>query len=706
MKKQILCFLICCVVGIQASFAADFSSVNSDGVTIYYNITNSNSGSYAVEVTSGSSKYSGAVSIPDTVTYNGITYKVTSLGSAFQSCTGLTSITIPSKVTTLVQKAFSGCTALADVYFNADSCYCSASGSALMPFVGCTGLQKIIIGDNVKAITYQMFRSCSTATTLYIGKSVRDIGTYAFTDCSSLTSVNIPSSVKHIGKYAFKNCVSLKCSLTIPNSVVSIEQSAFNGCTGLKDTLYISNSVNYIGDNAFLNCSGVSYLSLGNSVDTITSSAFSGLTGISTLTIPASLKNIQSSAFANCTGLTSVIYNADSCIFSGASLGVFSGCTALKTVVINNNVKAIPSNLFPQCTKLSDLTLGSAITNIGSGSFSNCTALTGALVIPNSVKVIGSSAFSGCSGLSGLTLNNSLDSIGDFAFTGCSGLKDSLAIPNSVKYIGGSAFLDCSGYTKISIGSSVSYLGTYCFSGFSNLTKVYCLGTTPPDAYTELFGSSELAKAKIYTQATLYVPSAGYKLYSKMEPWKNFDIVAFDFSLQVIPTASGAKFTWTPTTGAESYVLTIYSNASKTDTVCVLTFNGYGQLTALALRSADTDAGGFNFTVSSLSSSKDYYCDMNVYNSSNQLLSTKSVTFQTSGTSGLSDSKTETGKIFARNHTIIAEGVSSAMKVYNLSGCLIGSATYKQNTTQEINVPASGIYIVRVDNKTQKVIVK
>lgn len=684
MKKQILCFLICFILGMHASFAADFSAVNSDGVTIYYSITNSNSGSYAVEVTSGSSKYSGAMSIPDTVTYNGITYKVTSLGSAFQSCTGLTSITIPSKVATLVQKAFSGCTALADVYFNADSCYCSASGSALMPFVGCTGLQKIIIGDNVKAITYQMFRSCSTATTLYIGKSVQSIGTYAFTDCSSLTSVKLPSSLKTIGLYAFKNCVGLKCSLTIPDSVVTINQSAFNGCTGLKDTLAIPNSVTTIGANAFLNCTGFSHLLLGNSVNDIRESAFSGLTGITTITIPTSLKNIQSSAFANCTGLTSVIFNADNCIYHSVSSGsVFNGCTALKNLIIGNNVKVIPSN-----------------------SFANCTGFTGSLVIPDSVKIIGDNAFSGCSGLSGLTLNNSLDSIGDYAFQNCTGLKDSLAIPNSVKYIGCNAFENCSGYTKISIGSSVLYLGTNCLSGICNLKKVYCLGSTPPDSYTNLFGSSELAKAKIYAQATLYVPSAGYKLYSKMEPWKNFDIVAFDFSLQVIPSVNGAKFTWTPTTGAESYVLTIYSDASKTDTVCILTFNAYGQLTALALRSADTDAGGFSFTVSSLSSSKDYYCDMNVYNSSNQLLSTKSVTFQTSGTSGLNNSKMETGKIFARNHTIIAEGVSSAMKVYDLSGCLIGSGTYEPNTTQEINVPASGIYIIRVDNKAQKVIVK
>ena len=47
-------------------------------------------------------KYSGDVVIPETVTYNGITYSVTSLGWAcFTYCSSLTSITIPNSVTTI-----------------------------------------------------------------------------------------------------------------------------------------------------------------------------------------------------------------------------------------------------------------------------------------------------------------------------------------------------------------------------------------------------------------------------------------------------------------------------------------------------------------------------------------------------------------------------------------------------------------------------
>ena len=55
-------------------------------------------------------EYSGAVVIPETVTYKGITYSVTSLGErCFSDCSFLTSITIPNSVTSLGDWCFSDC---------------------------------------------------------------------------------------------------------------------------------------------------------------------------------------------------------------------------------------------------------------------------------------------------------------------------------------------------------------------------------------------------------------------------------------------------------------------------------------------------------------------------------------------------------------------------------------------------------------------
>ena len=80
---------------------------------IYYNLYSS---ARIAEVTSGSTEYSGAVTIPSKVTYNGTQYNVTGIGKdAFYDCSGLTSVTIPNSVTSIGQEAFSYCSHLTSV---------------------------------------------------------------------------------------------------------------------------------------------------------------------------------------------------------------------------------------------------------------------------------------------------------------------------------------------------------------------------------------------------------------------------------------------------------------------------------------------------------------------------------------------------------------------------------------------------------------
>ena len=117
MKKQIsILFLLTLLLSMVCtkSVAHDIAVANSDGKTIYYVWTNNNTelsvsyrGSYS---NSYSNEYSGSVVIPESVTYNGKAYPVTGIFStAFYSCTGLTSITIPNSVTSISDYAFSGC---------------------------------------------------------------------------------------------------------------------------------------------------------------------------------------------------------------------------------------------------------------------------------------------------------------------------------------------------------------------------------------------------------------------------------------------------------------------------------------------------------------------------------------------------------------------------------------------------------------------
>ena len=195
-------------------------SYTHQGKTLYYDITSDST----VEVVN--TDVSGDVVIPSTIPYNGTTYRVTSIGeSAFEDCSGLTSVTIPNSVTSIGKRAFSGCSGLTSVTiptgvtslgegtfahcsrlttlnFNAINCqdfeaYYDYNGGYYLPFSG-TSLTTVNIGDSVQRIPANFVIGCSGLTSVTIGNSVTSIGKEAFYDCSGLTSVTIPNSVTSI----------------------------------------------------------------------------------------------------------------------------------------------------------------------------------------------------------------------------------------------------------------------------------------------------------------------------------------------------------------------------------------------------------------------------------------------------------------------------------------------------------------------------
>jgi hypothetical protein len=199
------------------SFAHDFEV---DG--IYYNITSS-AEPYTVEVTNKSgTRYTGAVTIPTSVTYDGTTYKVTRIGeSAFVNCSGLTSVTIPNSVTSIGEKAFANC----------------------------SGLNRISLPSSVTSIDDKVFYGCSSLTSITIPLGVTEIGYQMFYKCSELRSITIPSSVTIISSEAFYGCLSLT-SITIPSSVKQIGSGVFTGCAYLKN-ITIGGNVKYVGGDLF-----------------------------------------------------------------------------------------------------------------------------------------------------------------------------------------------------------------------------------------------------------------------------------------------------------------------------------------------------------------------------------------------------------------------------------------------------------------------
>ena len=258
--------------------------------------------------------------------------------SVFKGCSVLTSVTIPSSVT-------------------------SIGGSA---FEGCSGLTSLIIPSSVTSIGGSAFKGCSGLTSLTIPSSVTEIGGAAFKGCSGLTSLTIPSSVTEIGGAAFKGCSGLT-SLIIPSSVTSIGGSAFEGCSGLT-SLTIPSSVTSIGGSAFKGCSGLTSLIIPSSVTSIGSYVFENCSGLTSITIPSSVTEIGGAAFKGCGSLVNLYYKIDEKIE-----------TYLRYGHLYINVEC-GIEYYLNDKKITSVAIPSTITELGRYAFQNCRDLTSVYV--------------------------------------------------------------------------------------------------------------------------------------------------------------------------------------------------------------------------------------------------------------------------------------------------------------------------------------
>ncbi len=325
--------------------------------------------------------YKGEVNIPPTVDYNGETYTVTEIGkSAFSECSELTSVTIPSSVTTIGERAFCAC-----------------------------GLPSITIPESVTTIGNVAFAGCRF-TSFTIPSSVTTIGESAFSNCNGLTSITIPSSVTSLGREAFCGCKNLT-SVTLPESVTSIEYQTFGGCVNLP-SITIPTSVTSIGSYAFNQCSSLTSITIPASVTTIGNNAFSYCTGLTSITIPASVTSIGRSAFYGC-GLSSIEVESGNTVYDSRD-----NCNAIIVTATNELFFGCKNSFIPDGVE----SIGGTAFAYEGDSFSGCTGLT-SINIPASVTRIGSYAFWNCSDLTSVTIGGSAVTIEQEAFNGCTALR-------------------------------------------------------------------------------------------------------------------------------------------------------------------------------------------------------------------------------------------------------------------------------------------
>jgi len=386
---------------------------------------------------------------------------------AFNNCTSLTSVSLPSTLIHLGDYAFYGCSALTT----------------------------ISIPDSVEYLGRAAFDSCSAMTSATIGNGVTSCGESAFANCANLTDVTLKQGLTTLGNYMFSDSGVEK--LVIPSSVNNLSGST---CQDMEESLkHLEIYVDTIPERTFDYFTALETVILGEGVTKIANStnyhnngAFSSCTNLTSVSLPSTLIHLGDYAFYGCSALTSISI-PDSVEYLGRA--AFDSCSAMTSATIGNGVTTCGSDVFANCANLTDVTLKQGLTTLGSSMFSDSGVEK--LIIPSSVTDISGKlsgmgkslkhlevyvdtipygSFSNFTALETVILGEGVTRIADGASTSgafykCTNLT-TVSLPNTLTYIGQDAFKECDALTSITIPGSVATLIKHSFDGCDTLQSV------------------------------------------------------------------------------------------------------------------------------------------------------------------------------------------------------------------------------------------
>ena len=181
------------------------NGVEIDG--IYYNLI---SGGNVAEVTNSPNYYGGKASIPESVSYGGVDYSVTSIReSAFADCTGLTTVSIPNTVTSIGRYAF----------------------------IYCDNLTTLTIGSGIKAIMDDCFYDCQNLKDVYCyAETVPNTNSYAFLNSNTENArLHVPeASVSAYSSTSPWNQFKTILALAVPSVATGIKELKHNDNSGIQ----------------------------------------------------------------------------------------------------------------------------------------------------------------------------------------------------------------------------------------------------------------------------------------------------------------------------------------------------------------------------------------------------------------------------------------------------------------------------------------
>lgn len=387
----------------------------------------------------------GALTIPDTINglpVTGIAAYAFSGSFDYSSGRQLTSVSIPTGITSIVAPAFFQCANLTSIQVDPlNTAYSSRDGV-------------LFNRDQTSLLQCPGGKTGSYA----VPTGVTNIGLGAFYSCQ-LTNITFPDSLTTVGGAAFAYSYLL-AGITLPPHLTTLGSGAFNDCTRLA-SITIPDGPGYIGEQTFSYCICLTNVVIPSTITNIGNNAFEECENLGSVTIPDGVTSIGSQAFFD--------------------------CVSLRSVTIPDSVTTVGDNAFLDCYELENLALGSGVKIIGAGAFGWCEHLTN-VTIPDGVITIDGSTFSNCYILENVIFGNSLTNIGFNAFAGCQKLT-SVTIPESVTGLGQYAFSGCNGLTQVYFEGNAPAVGESAFS-VAPATIYYLPGTT---GWSDTFGGRPTA---------------------------------------------------------------------------------------------------------------------------------------------------------------------------------------------------------------------
>ena len=480
-----------------------YYTASGTSATVTYKNTNYNS-------------YSGTVNIPATVTNNGTTYTVTTIGyQAFLNCPNLKRVVMPNTINYISNLAFKGCSGLTNITIPASLATIYSS-----VFQECTSLKAVICLTAHVANDNNVGNNCFSATTyenatLYVPSGT--VETFRaitkcwgkFTNIKEITcnfsedaifykdlgnsQVAVTAAERHADSYSGE--VVVPSTVTHDGTtytVTTVADECFENDLELT-SVSLPNTVNEINNYAFYDCRKLTRVNIPDGVADINYCAFGSCFALQSITIPASVNWIAQNAFSGCDALTSVTCKAttppecagQSCFtsaaYNNATLYVptasleqyqqssvwqnFSNIVARDYDFEANGIYYIITgpNTASVTYKDTDYNSYSGTVNIPATVTHNGTAYT--------VTAIGRSAFRICDALTQVTIPNTVTSIGYAAFYKCTSLTN-LNIPNSVTSLGNLCFQHCSALQSATLGTGITEIPQQCFTYCEALTSI------------------------------------------------------------------------------------------------------------------------------------------------------------------------------------------------------------------------------------------